>query len=285
MKKNVAKSVRDKLFNITKRDGLVYQTIITRYLYERLLYRLSQSDYRNKFYLKGGALLYAIEQEHPRPTLDMDFLGVKISNDLANIKNIFMKICSIECDSDGVEFDIESISTANIAEEKNYKGVRVIITVHLDSIKQIMKIDIGFGDTVVPSPVNLAYPSFMNELPEVNIMAYSLESVVAEKFNAMIELEESNSRYKDFYDVYKILSNNSVDANTLIEAIVSTFRNRGTNYYDNHTLFTDKFTRNEVRLLQWNRFVKKIKYPYELPFEEVMRLITLTLQPIYEKLK
>lgn len=94
MKKDIAKSVRAKLLNIARQDNLIFQTVITRYLYERLLYRLSMSDYRDKIYLKGGALLYALEKEHARPTLDIDFLGVRIKNDLANIKNIFTEVIS-----------------------------------------------------------------------------------------------------------------------------------------------------------------------------------------------
>lgn len=284
MKKDIAKSVKVKLQNIARRDNLIFQTVITRYLYERLLYRLSISDYREKFYLKGGALLYAIEKEHARPTLDIDFLGIKIKNDLAHIKNVFIEVCSIDCDSDGVVFDTATIDTEHIAEGNNYKGVKVAVTVHLDSIKQSMRMDIGFGDTVVPRAMELAYPCFMTDLPEVNILAYSLESVVAEKFNAMIELAESNSRYKDFYDIYRIISSGNIDKTILSEAIISTFNNRKTHFHKNHSLFTNDFAMDKARKLQWNRFLVKIKTKESIEFESVMSIIKDTLQPIYEKL-
>lgn len=100
MIKDISKSVKAKLLNIAKEQHLDYQQLITRYLYERLLFRLSKSDYREKFYLKGGALLYAIEKELPRPTKDVDFLGVRVKNDLAHIKNVFSKICQIPCAED-----------------------------------------------------------------------------------------------------------------------------------------------------------------------------------------
>lgn len=189
--------------------------MIIRYLYERLLYRLSASDYRDKFYLKGGALLYALEKEFPRPTLDIDFLGIKIKNDLAHIKNVFTEICSVACDNDGVSFDIDSITTEDITEGRDYKGIKVTLVACLDTIKQVMKMDIGFGDVVTPQPLELSYPSLMDELPQATIMAYSLESVVAEKFQAMIELSEVNSRYKDFYDVYKILRNQPLNMDSI----------------------------------------------------------------------
>ena len=285
MKKEIAKSVRAKLLNITKRNNLVFQTVVTRYIYERLLYRLSISDYKDKFYLKGGTLLYAVEQELARPTLDVDFLGVKVKNDLVNIKNIFSEICSQRCESDGVIFDCDSISAGQIAEDAKYKGVRITVTAHLDTIKQPMKMDVGFGDTIVPSAVELSYPCFMDELPDVNIFAYSLESVVAEKFNAMIDRAEKNSRYKDFYDVYRILINKRVDMAILAEAIISTFKNRETIFIENHTLFTEDFAKDEIRTTLWNSFLRKIKTKEEIEFTEVINVITTYLKPIYEKLK
>ena len=285
MRKDIAKSIKAKLQNISRKDKVAFQTLITRYLYERLLYRLSVSDYKEHFYLKGGALLFAIEQHYPRPTLDIDFLGIKIKNDLANLKNIFTEICSITCEDDGVNFDIESINTIHIAEEKNYKGVRVSVAVKLDSIRQIMKMDIGFGDVIIPKGKMMEYPCFLEELPEVTILTYSLESVVAEKFHAMIELSESNSRYKDFYDIYQLLSCHSLDFETLSEAIVSTFRNRNTEFKENHVIFTDMFVNDSFRVTHWNNFISKIKYPDKLEFGTVMTLITTELKPIYEKLK
>ncbi len=285
MKKDVAKSVKAKLQNISKNDNIAFQTLITRYLYERLLYRLSVSDYKESFYLKGGALLFAIEQQHPRPTLDIDFLGVKIKNDLANLKNIFTEICSIPCHNDGVIFDIDSINTIHIAEEKNYKGVRVSVVVRLDSIKQIMKMDIGFGDVITPEGKIMNYPCFLDELPEVTILTYSLESVVAEKFHAMIELSESNSRYKDFYDVYQLLSSHTLDSDNLSEAIISTFKNRNTGFKDDHVIFSEPFINDSFRTTHWNNFIAKIKYPIKLEFSAVMALITKDLKPIYDKLQ
>lgn len=284
MTKDIAKSIKAKLLNIARQDGLDYQLLIIRYLYERLLYRLSVSDYRDKFFLKGGALLYAFEKEIPRPTLDIDFLGVKIKNDLAHIKNVFAEICSMTCDEDGISFDISSINTEDITEGRDYTGIRVTLVARLDTIKQVLKMDVGFGDVVIPQPLVLSYPSVMEELPQATIMVYSLESVVAEKFQAMIELSEVNSRYKDFYDVYKILKNHSLNMETVSDAIRATFKNRETWYQPNHPLFTKEFATDSARNQQWNRFLKKIKLDVSLKFEDVMSLISSVLEPIYEKL-
>ncbi|GBU08254.1 hypothetical protein AwDysgo_15850 [Bacteroidales bacterium] len=284
MTKDIAKSIKAKLLNIAKQKGHNYQLLIIRYLHERLLYRLSLSDYREAFYLKGGALLYAFEKEFPRPTLDIDFLGVKIKNDLVYIKNVFAEICSITCEKDGISFDVATIIAEEITEGRAYRGVRVAVITHLDSIKQTMKMDVGFGDVVRPQALQLSYPSLMEDLPQSSIMAYSLESVVAEKFHAMIELSEVNSRYKDFYDVYKILKNHSLDNKTTSEAIYATFANRETRYQSNHPLFTKEFAIDKKRNQQWERFLKKIETNNSLSFEVVMSLISSRLQPIYEEL-
>jgi predicted nucleotidyltransferase component of viral defense system len=284
MTKDTAKSIRAKLLNLAKKEQLNYQLLVIRYLYERLLYRLSISNYREKFYLKGGALLYAFEKEFPRPTLDIDFLGVKIKNDAEHIRDVFREICALPCDEDGISFDINTITTEEITENRAYMGIRVSFTAHLDTVRQGLKIDIGFGDVIVPEPLAITYPALMGELPVATVFAYSLESVVAEKFQAMIELSEVNSRYKDFYDVYKILKNHNLTNETLAAAIHATFQNRETVYFKSHPLFSKEFAMDEERNRYWTRFLKKIKQDDGLSFETVMSLIVSRLEPIYKTL-
>jgi predicted nucleotidyltransferase component of viral defense system len=284
MIKDTAKSIKAKLLNLAKKEQLDYQLLVIRYLYERLLYRLSISNYREKFYLKGGALLYAFEKDFPRPTLDIDFLGVKVKNDAELIKNVFREICALPCNEDGVNFDADTITTEEITENRVYMGIRLSLSAHLDTVRQVMKMDIGFGDVVVPKPQIITYPVLMDELPAVTVVAYSLESVVAEKFQAMIELSELNSRYKDFYDVYKILKNHDLTNDTLAAAIHATFQNRETTYFKSHPLFTKAFAIDEERNRSWKRFLKKIRLDDGLSFEIVMSLIASRLEPIYKTL-
>ena len=283
MTQDISKLIKLKLLRIAKKERLDYQQVIIRYLYERLLYRLSVSNYREKFYLKGGVLLYAFEKEFPRPTLDIDFLGVEIKNDAQHIKDVFMEICALPCKEDGIIFDTSTITTVEITENRVYMGIRVSFIARLDTIRQVMKMDIGFGDVVVPKPLVITYPALMDELPVATVFAYSLESVVAEKFQAMIEFSEVNSRYKDFYDVYKILRNQEFTDIALTSAIQATFRNRTTFYHQSHPLFTKEFAVNEERNRHWMRFLKKIKQDKNLSFETVMSVIVSKLQPIYEK--
>jgi predicted nucleotidyltransferase component of viral defense system len=283
MTKEIAKSIKAKLLNIAKSKNTNYQQLLIRYLYERLLYRLSVSQYKEKFCLKGGALLYAFEKDLPRPTLDIDFLGLKIYNDIETIKNVFTEVLAITC-NDGIVFNTSNIKAEEINENNSYHGVKVTFEAKLDSIRQIMHMDIGFGDVIIPTAQELSYPVLLEELPVPQIMAYSLESVVAEKFQAMIELSEVNSRYKDFYDVYKILTSQNLNAEVLDEAVKATFVNRSTSYQGNHPLFSESFAKDESRNTQWKRFLKKIKQDKELKFEDVMKLIRMKLLPIFEKL-
>jgi predicted nucleotidyltransferase component of viral defense system len=279
-----AKSIKAKLLNVARKEVLNYQQLVIRYFYERLLYRLSISEFCEDFYLKGGALLYALEKEHARPTLDMDFLGVQISNDMEHIKAVFTKILAIEDKEDGVLFDTSGLTATTLRGNKLYEGIRLSFSARLDSIIQNMKLDIGFGDVVTPHPQIIFYPTLITNLLAPRVFAYSQETIIAEKFHAMVELSETNSRYKDFYDVYKILLNNHIGDESLAAAIHATFQNRNFQYIDKHPLFTKDFSTNENRNTQWKFFLKKINHPNDLTFQTVMNLIVARLQPIYETL-
>lgn len=236
--KDYGKSVKAKLLNLSKAEGLPYQPLLIRYVQERLLYRLAQSKYKHRFYLKGGALLYAHEQFKARPILDIDFLGHNIANDKKIIEEAFSEICGISCE------------TEDINESRVYKGIRLHVTARLDTACQKIAMDIGFGDIITPDPQELEYPLLLDDLPPVNIMAYSLETVVAEKFQAMIELSENNSHMKDFYDLYTLLHDKTIDDVLLEKAIHATLKNRGTVYEENHPLFSDGFSTNPRNVME-----------------------------------
>ena len=197
---NSGRSIRAKLLNIAKQENIFFQTILTRYFQERLLYRMSLTQYKEHFYLKGGALMCAYERFAARPTLDIDFLGANISNDSDNIIKAFKEIGAVPYDEDGVSFDINHITAKDITEFKDYHGIRISIPVTMDTIAQVMTMDIGFGDIVTPKPVSLDYPILLSHFPMANILAYSIETVIAEKMHAVIDLADQSSRMKDYYD-------------------------------------------------------------------------------------
>lgn len=282
--KNYSKSIRGKLLNIAKEENIFYQTVLTRYFQERLLYRISQTRYRNNFYLKGGALMYAYERFAARPTLDIDFLGNNISNEGESIVKAFKEICSVPYEEDGVTFDVEQITAQNITEFNDYHGIRLSIPVRMDTISQVMTMDIGFGDVVTPEPIGLDYPVLLEHLPSASILAYSLETVIAEKLHAVVDLADQSSRMKDYYDLYTILHNEKYDATVLQEAIIRTFENRHTSYDPNTMFFRKEFSDNQQMQVRWLAFIKKITKKTELAFAEVVTYIQEKLQPYWDNL-
>ena len=281
--KNHAKSVKTRLLNLMNSSGYKYMYLLARYFNERLLYRVSVSQYRDNFLLKGGSLLYAFNGLETRPTIDIDFMARQISRNHEDLERVFREILSIECEKDGVTFDVEGLRSEPITVEKEYPGTRFFITAQMDSIVYPMSIDIGFGDVVTPSPVEVDFPLLLGDIPAVNIMAYSLETVVAEKFHAMIDRDVTNSRMKDFFDCYQILTTKKLDDEGLFEAIKATFDNRGLIRNDDLRLFSNEFYTDGARLLRWKAFMKKIQWKEELSFVDVMRVITTRLEPMYNK--
>lgn len=277
MTTNYGRSIRDRLLNLAKSEGQDYMKVLVRYLHERLLYRISVSEYKSHFLLKGSSLLYAFDMFKARPTIDVDLLGERIIRDSEYLESVFSRIARVDCPVDGVIFDAESIESHPIAVEKKYPGTCITMTAHLDTIIQPVSIDVGFGDIVTPYPLSLDYPLLIDCVPQVELYAYSLETLIAEKFHAMVDRDEGNSRMKDFFDVFYLFKNHDIDRELLKEAITATFKNRGMVYRDNLKLFTPDFAKDLRRNIQWNAFLRKIRWKETITFEEVMELIRINL--------
>lgn len=279
-KKNYGKSVRARLVNLMNGTGYNYMYLLARYFNERLLYRVSVSRYKDNFLLKGGSLLYALDGLDARPTIDVDFLADRISRDRDTLTNIFKQIVDIDCVEDGVLFDTDSITTEPITVDKKYPGLRFYVTAHMDTIVHSMSIDIGFGDVVSPCPMAIEFPLLLPNIPSVNIQAYSLETVVAEKFHTMIDRDDTNSRMKDFFDCYQLLTQRILDDEALFEAIKATFDNRALPYKPNLKLFSDEYAIDTERGMRWKSFLRKIKWKDEISFYTVMKVVKARLQPM-----
>lgn len=279
--KNYGKSIRARLLNVAKQEDVFYQTILTRYFQERLLYRISRTRYRENFYLKGGALMYAYERFAARPTLDIDFLGTHISNDGERIAEAFREICAVGCKEDGVLFAGDKIGSQNITEFKDYHGVRLSIPVTMDTITQVLTMDIGFGDVVTPNPVSLDYPLLLKGLPEASILAYSTETVIAEKMHAIIDLADQSSRMKDYYDIHHLLTSFQYDTAILQDAINRTFKNRHTSYNSDTMFFRKDFPNNPQMEVRWRAFLSKANINSALLFPEVVSWLQDTLKPYW----
>ena len=280
---NYGKSVKTRLLNLMNENGYKYMYLLSRYFNERLLYRVSVSQYKDNFLLKGGSLLYAFEGLETRPTIDIDFLASRISMDRAYLETVFREILDIPCDADGVTFDLSSLRSEPITVEKKYPGTRFFVTAHMDSIIHPLSVDIGFGDVITPCPICLDYPLLLTNVPSIQIQAYSLETVIAEKFHTMIDRDVSNSRMKDFYDCHQLLTRHHTDNQILYDAICATFDNRKLEYNPDLQLFTPEFANDIKRTARWNSFLKKINVVDTFTFQEAMRVITLWLYPLYKR--
>lgn len=210
-------------------------------------------------------------------------LANNLAGDRENIKGIFKQICEIRYEDDCVFFNPESIEVSDIAEKKKYSGVRLLIDSRFDTIRQTIQIDIGFGDVITPAAVLLYYPSLLTELENPEILAYSVETVIAEKFEAMITLGKANSRMKDFFDIYILLKNNNIDMNTMKDAINATFQRRNSVKECNPAVFDVFFYKDTQRNVMWNSFLRKNRLEHH-DFEEVVKTMTNKLQPLYNSL-
>ncbi|HQU83378.1 MAG TPA: nucleotidyl transferase AbiEii/AbiGii toxin family protein [Pyrinomonadaceae bacterium] len=279
-KKNTAASVRAKLKNKAKEKNVEFQNLLVRFGNERLLYRLSRSEYQKSFMLKGASLFAIWTGEPHRPTKDMDLLGFG-KNDVPTLENIFKEICRIDGE-DGLEFSLESIKGAEIRAEKIYQGVRVTLSAFLDGARIPLQIDIGFGDAVTPTAKTETIETIL-DLPKPRLRIYPKETVIAEKFEAMVKLGIGNSRMKDFWDVQFLIKNFPFDGELLQKAIRATFANRQTVVPETLPIaLTDKFTQNSDVIADWKAFIKRGKITSDTDFEVLIENLREFFMPIIE---
>jgi hypothetical protein len=279
---NSAESVKARLKNIAVAENKPFNYILMHYFIERLLYRLSISAYADNFILKGGLLLYTVLDNRARATRDIDLLAEKIRNTPGELLGIFTKIAKLPGD-DAVSYDTKTITVERIKEDADYEGIRVKLTGYIDRIRHVLRFDIGFGDVVVPEPVMMTYPSLL-DMKAPRLRAYTLESVIAEKFQAGVYLAEANSRMKDFYDLYVLCAVRAFDGAILYEAVKRTFERRKTILPTVPTIFTDTFPALPEKQIQWRAFLNRTGIEATDNFTMVMTSIRRFLSPLYDAL-
>ena len=277
MTKDLAASVRARLLNIAKSEGSNFNQLLIRYALERFLYRLSQSAHADRFLLKG-ALLFTLWYDMPhRPTRDADLLGFGPS-DLQSIGQTFRDIASIAVD-DGITFDPESVTAEDIRKEAGYAGARVVITGELAKARCKTQIDIGFGDAVTPGPVQSEYPVLLKDFPAPRLRTYPVYTVISEKLHAIALLGMTNSRVKDYLDLSVMLDRESLNMNTLAQAISATFtRRRMAVPTDLPMGLSDEFAADPSRQALWAAFVRKNDLAM-IPLADVVTRIRSALEP------
>ncbi|MDD4897100.1 MAG: nucleotidyl transferase AbiEii/AbiGii toxin family protein [Atribacterota bacterium] len=282
--KNKAASVRTKLMNIAKAEGIDFDALLLRYFQERFLYRLSISKFSDHFVLKGGLLFICFKMPMSRPTKDIDFLAEQVKNDPDDIEHIFKDIVNLTCD-DGVEFNSLSITTERIKEDADYEGIRLKIEATLGQARKRLQMDIGFGDIITPGAKIIEFPTLLEEKPP-KVKVYSIESIISEKFEAMVKLAMANSRMKDFYDVYSLSCSNNFKGDRLKKAIETTFQKRKTPIPDNPLIFREEFYENKDRQKQWTAFLRKLQlHDVNQEFNEIMERIVNFLKPVLTSIR
>ncbi len=275
---NIAASVRTRLYNLAQRHGMDFSRTLLLYIQERVLFRISHSPYCDHFILKGGVLFYGAHGKIARPTKDLDFYIREQSNQPQKLLLIFQKIFSIET-ADGLIFDLEEIVLEPIKGDDEYEGWRVKIPVRLEQARQVVQIDLGFNDVVYPAPVSFSYPVMLDEEP-IQLSAYSWESVIAEKFEAMVKLGEANSRIKDIYDIHHLALNCFFQGETLKTAMIRTFRNRKTVISNDLLVFSAVFRENPTKQIQWQAFLKKSLINTAITFSQIILEIDHFIRPV-----
>jgi predicted nucleotidyltransferase component of viral defense system len=277
--RDLVASVHRRLLNLARERREELEYLLTRYALERLLFRLSASPHANQFVLKGAVLFVAWTDQPHRATRDLDFLsyGDPAPSRLATV---FRDLCATPVVDDGLVFDPESVHASPIREAQQYEGVRVRLTARLGTARLPLQIDIGFGDAVTPAPVGVTVPALLN-LPAPLLRAYPRETVVAEKFQAMVMLGIANSRMKDFYDLWTLARLFAFDGLTLTRAMAATFERRQTAMpADPPLALTSAFSADTSKQAQWRAFMRRGRLVGDAPnLAEIITALGIFLTP------
>ncbi|MFT3713038.1 MAG: nucleotidyl transferase AbiEii/AbiGii toxin family protein [Archangium sp.] len=247
--------MHDRLLTFAKKEERPFVEVLQLFAMERFLYRLAQSRHSARFVLKGGLMLRVWDAPVTRPTKDLDLLG-RTANTLANLEQIAREICQQPVAPDGLEFDARSVKAALIKANDEYHGIRIKFVALLGSARAPMQVDVGFGDEIVPEPVQVTVPTLLDH-PAPSLLGYRRETTIAEKFHAMTVLGTLNTRMKDFYDLWLLSSSFEFDAATLAAAIRATFARRSTEIELRPVALTPEFGQSVAAQALWSAFLKK----------------------------
>jgi hypothetical protein len=256
--KNIAASVRERLRQRAAAQGRPFDEVLTYYAIERFLFRLAQTPHRDRFVLKGALMLPIWGSALARATRDIDFLGRGTLEPEA-VATIIADCIRVSVPDDGVVFDSASIKTSEIREDERYGGIRATFLGHLERARINMQVDIGLGDVVTPGIVDVAYPALF-DLPAPELSGYPVETAIAEKLHAIVDLGLANSRMKDFFDLWTLLGHLDLDGETLVRAVGATFARRGTTIPSAAPIgLTETFAADRDKLAQWSAFCRRIR--------------------------
>lgn len=252
---NIGASVRARLRNIAAERNQLFELLLTRYVLERLLYRLARTPHKDRFVLKGAMLLTAWFDDPLRPTRDVDLLGFGDPSPDAMLA-VFREVCAVQ-ENDGVILDAAALEIDLIRDEVVYGGLRIKTNATVDGARVRIVIDIGFGDAVEAAELELPV---LLEQPAPRLRAYPRESVISEKFHAMVLLGRANSRMKDFYDIWVLAQAYEFDGDALAKAIAATFARRKTEIpAERPDALTKEFAEDPPKIALWASFIELLE--------------------------
>lgn len=278
--KNLAASVRDRLLQHSRQSKDELQLVLMRFGLERLLYRLSQSDYAGEFVVKGAMLFLVWTGETHRSTKDLDLLALK-SASIPHLETVFRRVAQLAVEDDGLTFLPDTVTAEAIRENDAYQGVRVNLEARLGNARIPLQVDIGFGDAVTPKAGKILFPTLL-EFPAPKVAAYPKETAIAEKYEIMVKLGLANSRMKDYFDLWTLCREFDFDGEILSAAIQATFRRRKTALpTELPVALSAEFYGNPAKQQQWEAFIKRGRLKVaETDLAEVVEVIREFLGPV-----
>lgn len=274
-------SVLAKLKNKAQKSGKSFQLHLQLFCQEEFLRRLSLSPYSDNLVLKGGLFIYTLTNFESRSTVDIDFLLHHLSAGLNNIPKIIEDIFSVNTGNDFIIFT--ALGYEEISPQRKYRGISFQVIGQIKNTKTPFSVDIGIGDVIVPKPEKRTVPVQLDDFQKPVVATYSLESTIAEKFDAILQRLQLTSRMKDFYDIYYLSCAFDFDGIQLQQAIFETLKNRGTPYGSDSLDKIVSFSADREMQVQWRRFLQRSSLP-ELSFDEVLFGISAFLRPAWQSI-
>lgn len=272
-------SVLAKLKAKSKQTGKSLQMHLQLFCQEEFLRKLALSKYADNFVLKGGLFIYTLTNFESRATVDVDFLMRQLPNSVEEMEKVITEILAVDTGNDFIEFTAGAFES--ISPQRKYTGVSCQIIGKIKNTKTPFSVDLGVGDIIVPKAEKRKIPVQLEDFIQPEISTYSLESTIAEKFDAILQRLEMTSRMKDFYDIYYLSKMFDFDGRKLQEAIIETLQNRGTSYNRDSLQQIAGFVNNADMIAKWKRSLKDIKNS-DLSFEEVVGAIVNFLKPVWD---
>lgn len=277
--KDKAASVLARLLNKAREQGVEHSQLLMLFAQEEFIRRLALSRYADNLVLKGGLLLFLLSRFEGRPTMDADYLLRHYPNDEASMRDMLEHIFAQETANDFMRFEIKSLKP--IAIQQHYHGVTASLLAFIKQVRIPFSIDFGVGDVIFPAPERTVYDSLLSDQESPSVLSYSLESTIAEKYDAIVLRKEQTSRMKDFYDIYSLSKQRTFNGAILQKALRETLHYRGTRHTPETFGQITSLADNADMKTKWHYFLRDTALE-SIPFEKIIEGISQFLGPVID---